>query len=258
MRVASYNILATTYIRPEWYPNILPEYLDWSSRRERLIEHLFSLNADILCLQEVESSAFDEIYPILKHKGYLGIFGRKGFGRLDGCATFFRTKKFDFQGGNTVIFSDHGKSGRSSGHVALILKLELNGQIYGIVNTHIRWNPPERPLDEHRGYHQVKELLSDYLSDQKVNHWILCGDFNAELETPVIKLIEDAGFKDAYEGLDFATISKDGLAKVDFIFYSPTLKARPVAIERLTESDSIPSKTQPSDHLAILADFTNI
>lgn len=255
MRIASYNILATTYIRPEWYPNIVPEHLDWAARKELLVKHLFDLNADVLCLQEVEGSAFDELFPVLKHRGYQGIFGRKGFGRIDGCATFFRSREFEFQGGNTVIFSDHGKSGRSSGHVALILKLEHNEQLFGIVNTHIRWNPPERALNVHRGYHQVKELINDYLTDKKVDHWILCGDFNAEEETPVIQLIEHAGFIDAYRELKSPTISKDGLARVDYIFHSPTLRSRPVAIDRITEETLMPSITQPSDHLAISADF---
>ncbi len=257
MRVASYNLLADTYIRPEWYPDIPLDFLEWSCRKTRLLQHLLSLNADILCLQEVESHAFDELYSDLKHQGYYGIFGRKGFGRQDGCATFFR-KRIDFLGGSTVIFNDRGKSGKPSGHVALIVKLMWDHHVLGVVNTHIRWNPPDKPIGEHRGYQQVKELVDRHLSDKEVEDWILCGDFNADFDTPVIQLIRDAGFKDAYEELPLSTMNKDGLARIDYIFYSAGLKAEPELIELLTLESLLPSKVQPSDHLAISAIISRI
>jgi exonuclease III len=254
MRVVSYNLLADTYIRPEWYPDIPREFLDWSSRKGRLIQHLLNLNGDILCLQEVEGHAYDDLHTVLKAQGYQGIFARKGFGRQDGCATFFRKRKLVFSGANTLFFNDQGKSDKPSGHVALMVKLAWDQQILGVVNTHIRWDRPDKPVEEHRGYVQVKELLA-HLTKEEVAYWILCGDFNVNDDTPAIQRIKEAGFKDAYSDLKWPTMSKEGMARIDYIFYSPQLEAHPDLIEQLTDQSLLPSSTQPSDHLAISAVF---
>lgn len=258
MRVVSYNLLADRYIRPEWYPHIADEFLEWSARKERLIERILRLNGDILCLQEMENNAFDEIHAALKKKGYFGVFSRKGFGRRDGCATFYRRRKFNFAGGTTIIFNDQGKSDKPTGHVALIMKLEWEKEIIGVVNTHIRWDTPDKLYEEHRGFQQVKELVSRHLSDQDVKYWFLCGDFNADDDTPTIQLIRDAGFKDAYEELKWPTMNKEGLARIDYIFYSKGLEAHPDLIEHLTDKSLLPSRAEPSDHLAISAVFYRI
>jgi mRNA deadenylase 3'-5' endonuclease subunit Ccr4 len=54
MKVATYNVLATAYIEPTRYPLTPPEWLDATTRLPALTAHLIRLDADILCLQEVE------------------------------------------------------------------------------------------------------------------------------------------------------------------------------------------------------------
>lgn len=46
--VATYNVLATAYIRPEWYPFSPKALLDPFHRIPALVEHLVRLRADIL------------------------------------------------------------------------------------------------------------------------------------------------------------------------------------------------------------------
>ena len=137
------------------------------------------------------------------------------------------------------------------------MKFIWDKRVIGVVNTHIRWSSPDKPIEEHKRYCQVKELIECHLSDEEVEDWIICGDFNAEEETEVIQQIKRAGFIDEYEQMKGATISKDGLARIDFIFYTKGLEAHPDLIEPLTENSLLPSKTQPSDHLAISAVFFN-
>lgn len=252
MRLVSYNILASQYIRPEWYRDVPVEFLEWESRKKLLLPHILSLNGDILCLQEVENPVFDELMAELKPQGYQGIFARKGFGRQDGCATFYRGRKFRFAGGRAIYFNDQGKNKKPSGHVALLLKFKWEGHIIGVVNTHIRWNRPDKPLEEHQGYCEVREMLAQF-TDEEVEEWLLCGDFNADDDTEVIQLVRDAGFRDVYDDMKLFTHSKEGLARIDYIFYSKGLEAHPDPIEKLNEGALLPSLTQPSDHLAISA-----
>ena len=156
----------------------------------------------------MENALFDELYAELKRHGYFGIFGRKGFGRPDGCATFYRRRKMRFAGGRAVYFNDQERSKKPSGHVALIMKFIWDKRVIGVVNTHIRWSSPDKPIEEHKGYCQVKELIECHLSDEEVEDWIICGDFNAEEETEVIQQIKRAGFMDAYEQMKGATIKQ--------------------------------------------------
>src|SRR5262249_45986520 len=54
-RAATYNVLATAYIKPEWYAGVPPELLKPSWRVPALVRQVESLDADLLCLQEVEA-----------------------------------------------------------------------------------------------------------------------------------------------------------------------------------------------------------
>jgi mRNA deadenylase 3'-5' endonuclease subunit Ccr4 len=66
-RIISYNILADSYINPQWYPHIAPELLKWEKRKGTLQQKIEGFEADILCLQEVEEEAFafiDDATPL--------------------------------------------------------------------------------------------------------------------------------------------------------------------------------------------------
>src|SRR5438309_1647218 len=88
--LATWNILATAYIRREFYPRTPPEILNPVWRVPELVRHAAALDVDILCLQEVETTVFTALQSALQQKGYRGTHALKGANRPDGCATFFR------------------------------------------------------------------------------------------------------------------------------------------------------------------------
>src|SRR5262245_10241733 len=93
-RAITYNLLATAYIKPAWYAGVAAELL-WPERRvPAVVQHIESLNADLLCLQEVEAKVFTTLNQRLKPLGYHGRYERKGKGKPDGCAAFFRESVF--------------------------------------------------------------------------------------------------------------------------------------------------------------------
>ncbi|CAI9106037.1 OLC1v1005092C1 [Oldenlandia corymbosa var. corymbosa] len=103
-RVLSYNILADMYIKSgrDNYDYCPPEKLSWEYRCQNLLLEILSYEADILCLQEVQSDHYKTFFePELARFGYLSIYKgkRKGISKgkelvTDGCATFFRHDKF--------------------------------------------------------------------------------------------------------------------------------------------------------------------
>jgi mRNA deadenylase 3'-5' endonuclease subunit Ccr4 len=52
--VATYNVLATAYIKPAWYPQSPKELLDPRHRIPALVEHLVQLRAESLVLPAVD------------------------------------------------------------------------------------------------------------------------------------------------------------------------------------------------------------
>ena len=100
-RVVTYNILANLYADQEYtrdvlYPYCAPYALTFDYRKPLLLKEINGYNCDILCLQEVDTSAFaNDLQPILsKSSDMTGIFARKGGQVAEGCAVFFRRTKF--------------------------------------------------------------------------------------------------------------------------------------------------------------------
>ncbi|KAK2077208.1 hypothetical protein QBZ16_004842 [Prototheca wickerhamii] len=87
---------------PEAHPCTPPWALGWSYRAPNLLREILACEADVLCLQEVQSNAFYDFWaPQLAEAGYAAVFKKKTaemFSKnsyvTDGCATFFRKDRF--------------------------------------------------------------------------------------------------------------------------------------------------------------------
>lgn len=98
----TYNVLADLYATVEQFPECPPWSLGWSYRRVNLLKELLTYDADILCLQEVQSNHFqDFLAPELQRAGYTAVYKKKtaemytrNAYAIDGCATFFKKDKF--------------------------------------------------------------------------------------------------------------------------------------------------------------------
>src|SRR5260370_37705094 len=105
--VAMWNVLATAYIRPEYYPGTPPEVLDAASRVPALVRCANSLGVGILCMQEVEREVFAALEAGLGEMGYDGRYALKGRQRPDGCATFFRKDRLSLVSAQRFADLDH-------------------------------------------------------------------------------------------------------------------------------------------------------
>jgi mRNA deadenylase 3'-5' endonuclease subunit Ccr4 len=259
--IASYNILADSYVNPQWYPNVDPERLRWDRRKFALAERVAGLDADIVCLQEVEADAYDLLERSLGEKGYNGVYAKKGSDKPDGCAMFFRPGGARLAGTDTLYYHDGRMGVRDSGHLALITSFECAWGIIRVATTHLRWGQDNKAPEEHIGYRQIKELIDErFKPDQTAYAWIVCGDLNAQSGDPVVKELAVNGFVDAYAGREQPTCNPNGRAKrIDYIFHASShasnLIAEPARLMEIDDLTPLPSADEPSDHLAVMATF---
>ncbi len=218
VRLATYNVLATAYIRASYYPEVEPRWLDPAWRHPAVVRRVQALEADVLCLQEVEAGVYAALREALPD--YVWNWLPKSGGRPDGCATAARTVLSTRE----LVYAD------GSGHVALLTEV-APGLV--VANTHLKW---------HQGLPQITELL-------RLNPQVVCGDLNVTSDDPVLKALCAAGFKD--DGNPAPTAVANGKAKkIDHVFSTLPMRAEPPP--RVMDHTPLPSAEEPSDHLPLV------
>lgn len=250
--VASYNVLADAYVRPEYYPNCRPDVFPARQRYPRLAERIAGLDADVVCLQEVDWAMFRILYERLASEGYRGYWAQKGCEKPDGCAVFARSALVVGEPEVLRYNDGHGKRG-SSGHVAQIAEIACGDRHVAVVNTHLKWFAPDAATNDQLGLIQARELLAHLSVALPV---IVCGDFNAETGSHVLAAFRAAGFEDAHD-VTSATANPSGRAKkIDYLMHTGALTARPKKTPHVGNTTPLPSATEPSDHVPLVATFT--
>ncbi|MBS0622123.1 MAG: endonuclease/exonuclease/phosphatase family protein [Verrucomicrobia bacterium] len=240
MKIVSYNVLAEIYVNPGWYPHVKPEFLEPKKRRERMIHFLRHLEADVICLQEVERSLFEELQ-------LPGIWSKKRRSKEDGCATISFLPVIH---GETLYYKDQHK-GQPSGHLAQLSLIEFEGQKIALSNTHIKWDQPGTPSQKQVGRQQIKELLA-VTKAQKAEGFVLCGDFNITPSHPMIELIKHEGFTIASALQPTCNVNQIPQT-LDYIFVSKQLVAETEPLPFIEPTTPLPNEEQPSDHLPVNA-----
>jgi mRNA deadenylase 3'-5' endonuclease subunit Ccr4 len=149
--VATYNVLASAYIHPGWYPRSPAMVLNPAWRIPALVAHMVSLDADLLCLQEVEPETFAALRASLGERGYGAEYARKRAGHCDGLAIFYRRGMLQLGGARVLVYADGAGIEANTGYVALIAHLQHAGGILGIIDAHLIWDRPGTPRHAQRG-----------------------------------------------------------------------------------------------------------
>jgi endonuclease/exonuclease/phosphatase family metal-dependent hydrolase len=251
-------LLADAYIHPEWYPGTPASVLARAWRLPAVVQRVADLDADVICLQEVEPGLFQALEARLRALGCAGQYAQKGGSRPDGCATFVNDTALGLRDWRPLPYADGRGPKPPSGHVALIVVLETEDRVLGIANTHLKWDPPGTPVEEHWSYRQIRQLLDEQQTfDPPCHAWVVCGDFNATPGSDVVGTLQQAGWVDAYHPLDhLCTCNANRQAKrIDNLLHTRNLESRPVVLSAIDDQTPLPSAQEPSDHLAIAAQF---
>ncbi len=250
--IATYNVLADAYVRPEFFPRCDPAHLAAAARYPRLVERAVALDADVVCLQEVDARLHAMLDARLSPLGYRGEYAQKGEGKPDGCSTFVRCP-WTVAGTHVLAYADGGGKNGRSGHVALIQGLACGKRRLTVTNTHIKWDAPEAPERKRVGYAQARELAA--LLAWSSAPRIVCGDFNAELGGPILNEFTAVGFADAHRPFARTNNAGDVARKIDFILHAGGLKARPRPTTSVEDRTALPNDVEPSDHVPLVTGF---
>jgi mRNA deadenylase 3'-5' endonuclease subunit Ccr4 len=256
--VASYNVLASAYVQRAWYRRSPLIVLDPAWRVPALVQHISNLGADILCLQEVEPEMFVALRTSLSERGYGAEYGRKSAGRPEGCALLYRREAFELMSVRAVIYTDGDGALPDTGDIALVALFQYGDNVLGMINTHLIWDPPATPRPAQRSLRQAQQLVAEYQrSAAEARGWIIGGDFNVTPFSEIVSVMKQADFRYAHDGLDGVFTCNVGASArmIDYLFYSPSLHAAPMAPTRIDNQTVLPSAEQPSDHVAIMATF---
>ncbi len=251
LSLVTFNVLADSYIRPQWYPNTADRWLEPSVRHPALLSQLVSLDADFFALQEVELHVFELLQEGLTPLGYAGSYEPKGRAKPDGCARFVRQSAAVLIDEERLDYSDADLDEPVSGHLALITILEVSGRRLGVANTHLKWAPPGTPHSDHLGARQIDEL-SALCAAHSCASWVICGDLNCTADSSILDGVRAAGLVDAHSGLASPTCNANGnLRKLDHVFITGDMLADTAPIEPIDESTALPSSCHASDHLPV-------
>jgi len=102
-RILSYNVLAQNLLEfhPFLYKNKSPDVLEWNYRWKGIQREVRTLDPDIVCLQEVQFKnpphMLEYYLPFFSRHGYKPVRKARTGDKEDGCAIFYKSKKFQLE-----------------------------------------------------------------------------------------------------------------------------------------------------------------
>jgi endonuclease/exonuclease/phosphatase family metal-dependent hydrolase len=249
----TYNVLAQSYIRGDHYPRSPPEALEPSRRHALLLARIGELDADLLCLQELEPAVYDALRTRLGATHHAAYAQRRE--RPDGAAIFARRSRFGWAGHDVLRYRAHRPA---TDDLALVAALTTGRESLHVVSTHLTWQPEWTPPAEHLGRRQMLELLAFRDASARAEIWIFAGDFNAISQSAVLTVAQERGMDESCRcQRPWDTTAINGRPrKIDYLLFSTgRLTPRPGTLPKLQRDSVLPSLTEPSDHLPLRVDF---
>lgn len=212
--VMSYNILAQDLLEDNshLYRHCQRRLLHWRFRFPNILKEIKHLDADILCLQEVQEDHYGaEIRPSLESLGYHCEYKMRTGRKPDGCAICFKHSKFSLLSANPVEFYRRNVTLLDRDNVGLVLLLQPKAPhascpVVCVANTHLLYNPRRGDIK----LTQLAILLAEMarVAQQQDGSFcpvVMCGDFNSVPGSPLYSFIRDG--KLDYEGLTIGQVS---------------------------------------------------
>lgn len=242
MRLATWNVLCDAYLRPSLYPAVPPKWLEPHTRLPAVIRRALQLDADVLCLQEVDAHTAQALNTALGQHGYVGRWRQKSGGKPDGCAMFWRGLEAVDE--LTLVHSD------GSGHVAQATVFRS----IRVVTTHLKWSARGAP---DRVTVSQAHALTAWLGESSAVPTLLCGDFNVTPDDEVMHVLVSAGFEDVFGGATTpqTCVANGRSSRIDHVVARGVV-ARPAAVQFDQQGRvSLPDADEPSDHVPLLVEW---
>ncbi|KAI9595685.1 Endonuclease/exonuclease/phosphatase [Syncephalis fuscata] len=224
--IMSWNVLSEQYANRPRFDYVAPSLLDWKARSAHILHTIMSSNADIIALQEVDESFYNNVLlPTLNEYNYKGVYERKRHHNLtDGCAILYREERFKlgsisvihYQESNlkeTIENIDNAANPSTTSksnstqqrdlacrfnmhhNLAIIAKFcdQRTGRHLRVVNTHLLADPTysdakllQVALLCEKLEQQDQYDLKNGLSNSQPTPTVLCGDWNSLPDSDVM------------------------------------------------------------------------
>mmetsp|Transcript_8633 Transcript_8633/g.32491 ORF Transcript_8633/g.32491 Transcript_8633/m.32491 type:complete len:791 (-) Transcript_8633:686-3058(-) len=228
VRVASWNILADAYCATE-------DSTRWSFRAPLIEEVVREVDADLLCLQEVDQDLAD----LARRHGYDCCRRLRPAAKPDGCAFLWRAQRLRLKAEQVVDFDRQvGRDDRNFSsfrrhniaHVGLFEDGET-GQHLLVANVHFYWNPRHEEV-------KVVQCYNTLVTLQKV-----LDEWHTLSEGPAKPLVIFAGDTNSTPGSLAHTLLSSGGLRNRQAGDSGGLDGLDKALDRLEISDGRPDET---------------
>jgi len=204
VRLVSWNLLAPLYATPLKYPSSSSRHLEWNFRQNLIVQQLKLLEADILCLQEVQTDLWPELQRELEMLGYTQVCVQNVTRNhpvtivtllRDGIGTFGAVESRSRALITAIELNHHDHNNNNNQETALFL-----------ANVHLEAGMKED--DNETRFFQIRSLLNRLQThiqaekekhteiysnnmDDKVGDYplILVGDFNMLRDNPIHRLL---------------------------------------------------------------------
>jgi endonuclease/exonuclease/phosphatase family metal-dependent hydrolase len=128
VRVATWNVLADAFARPDWFPGVDPALLAPGARRDAITVALDRLDADVVLLQEAEPALLDSL------TAWRVEFAQRT-GKPDGCAILVRGR-WSVRESRTLHYD-----AQVSRLAQIATLMTPDGRTLTAVNTHLEYSP---------------------------------------------------------------------------------------------------------------------
>ncbi|KAJ1425016.1 Endonuclease/exonuclease/phosphatase [Ochromonadaceae sp. CCMP2298] len=207
LKVVSYNVLGPLHGEGSKHDYAPVSITKWTRRRDKLLDELRGLSADVLCLQEVSEKGLSETFiPGLQRVGLVcagfaptrskerNVRGRFGHRNI-GSAIFCNPDKVSVLSSKRVHLKDFAPLQNCRSHeyyvdmhskwnsmVMMLVQMKGTNQTVVVGNTHLFWDPEREDIKTGQAF-AVADALSRFCTELGFNKTdlpplILCGDFN--------------------------------------------------------------------------------
>ncbi|KAL4424299.1 hypothetical protein ABPG75_001600 [Micractinium tetrahymenae] len=160
LTVCTYNILADRHATSGMHDYCPAKFLAWAYRKQRILEELLQMDADIVCLQEVERPFFEaELEPAMAQHGYQALYYARQRRPSEpptmpeeGISLLYRTDRLEHRDSKAVRLADwvdpslrgrfwQAVRARQDGAVFALLRDRATRRHLLAGCTHLFWDP---------------------------------------------------------------------------------------------------------------------
>ncbi|GMR62346.1 hypothetical protein PMAYCL1PPCAC_32541, partial [Pristionchus mayeri] len=189
-RVASYNVLCQMAVEKMAHLDASSPLRSWSHRSALLAKEISSIDADILGLQDISESVFEQDFkPLLERLGYSVIFFENPMeDRSNGLVLAVKKEKFEFESQETVDYFQKDDAVLNSGNIGQIARVVCRATKSSMILAHTQLLYDPRRGDTKIA--QIAYLLSRVHQLRRDDEPVFClGDFNIEPASKIFDYI---------------------------------------------------------------------